>query len=357
MSSILYKNGIFNNFFNAFHLTIKEELSIIQNKMEKENPISQEIAQKVIRELNSLFAIEVPFRSLSESEKQLIVLNTLKKLFSALVPGQQMCEIKKFIERMIPVFESCSLENVLSHTDLLPEWIQEIVDSQKLFKKCLNAPSYENGNSKGVLYKIKKDGKTRGYLFGTMHQLISPELKKASKISSCVYQKLCKCAIIGTEIKISSCALGSVEENLINVAKTQGIVNFGIDAEERYELKNEIKSLEKLNKTEQNEEDMKQQLCEIAKAYELGNEERLKTLLVNIDSSSKIKEIEKTRNGLMAQNIHAFLKACESNGKKTILSKCFFAMGIIHLVEDNNVAEILSKRGWELTNFFEKPHL
>jgi hypothetical protein len=315
------------------------------------------------KEVASLPDSSLPFSSLSETKKQILLLKMIKSMFLTLFPGGQIKEVKEFIGQMIGIFEACSLEELMSSTEFLTEWMDEIVTCQNLFKKFLSMPTFDEGNSKGILYKIKKKGITCGYLFGTLHYLITPELLKASKCSSLIYKKLSNCSIIGTEAKVTSNenSLGSVEENFIEFAKTQGIVNFGIDSKERVKTLINLESDETSQKEKNTHEiqEMRQFLEESAKAYQSGDIQRLKFLGEKTFKKQDI-ELENIRNSCMAKNINAFLEACENAGKKhnEKCPKSFFAIGINHLIINNNIIESIPQKlanmSWEVELVIQK---
>ena len=157
-----------------------------------------------------------------------------------------------------------------------------------------------------------------------MHYLITEDMRRAAKLTPLVYKKLCKCAIIGTEIRVSSDkpSLGSVEENLLKVAAGQGIVNFGIDYLGRDKLA--PNSAEKKNEAKGTPEEIKLLLDAVAKlcnAYEGGNREEMVKSHAELSAllgKEAINPVNAIRDDAMAKNINALLlKPLAKNCRKT----------------------------------------
>lgn len=96
------------------------------------------------------------------------------------------------------------------------------------------------GNSKGFLYKIRRDGETRGYLFATLHNLTSKE-RSAIWIAKQILNKLGKCCGLGIETNdFEEDPSYSVEDRLIDFCKDHAIVHFGMDSPVRHSFGKDI---------------------------------------------------------------------------------------------------------------------
>lgn len=310
------------------------------------------IVPQLIQETSSLNSSHLPFQGLTGRERQPLVLKMLKVFIltftsTALLPGHQNDkELSGAMAHFARIISESPLEELITSPELLPDWIDEIFTCQKLVKPFLSSISFEQEGSKGVTYKIRKEGKTLGYLFGTFHYLVTPEMREAAQLSGIVFKRLLKCAVFGTEVALRTDGkhtLGSVDENLMNVAKQRGIANFGIDTPERELAINAIKKEETLTI-----EEIEHSLAQTLEAYRFGNVEQLKVVShCNLDS-----EIEKKRDACMAENIDIFLKVAQVVGQRRneALHKSFFAIGTAHLLREGpgSIVSILSEKGWTL---------
>lgn len=297
---------------------------------------------------------------ISLSKKQELFLKTMKSLF--LTFSTYSDEMKKrnnheLLESMISTFKQASLEDLVlkSQHDDLEIWLKEIIDCQNLFKQFLVSPEYTDGQSKGLLYKIKKDGKTCGYLYGTMHYLLDDKMQKAMDITKYVQKKLYKSSILGTEINLTKKTFGkSVEGRLRECAEKRGIVNFGIDTRERSKIFVN-------HETNLSDDEIEKKVYELVDAYCQGDENPI-IAYVEEQQRQKDIEIEEKRNQTMAENIDAFLKAFETVGNKTDSEpkRGFFGVGFAHLVSTKNVPQaipqLLTKMGYELSLASQKEH-
>jgi hypothetical protein len=264
-----------------------------------------------------------------------------------------------------------------SDAPFIKNWIRDIISTRKKYTKWLPLPVYRKGDAHGFTFVIKKEDLVRGYLFGTYHYLDKiVGGYEVAKISKAVQKRLDECAVLGTEVAATESDSegwgrlfldavisskydhpSSVEAALIHRAYYRGIVNFGIDAEDRdYGLNRRdsfgIEALPKGEKLEPND---------VVKArfslYRSGYFATTKSLLLEEETmhppSSKVKiEFSSLRNESMAENMDNMLKACDEVGQEVqeAPSKCFFAIGADHLVPTkalpNSVVELLAKKGW-----------
>lgn len=148
-------------------------------------------------------------------------------------------------------------------------------------------------------------------------------------------------------------SLGSVEENLLKVAASQGIVNFGIDYLGRDKLA--PNSAEKKNEAKGTPEETKLLLDAVAKlcnAYEAGNGEEMAKSQAELSALLGKEAINPNDNAIrddaMAKNINALLPASETVGNKLQEDppKQFFGLGTNHLLE--GVPAKLAAMGWDL---------
>lgn len=313
-------------------------------------------------ELSSLLDSRV---SLTISQKQIFVLKAAKSIFGFLntldSDTEHRVEIDQLRSNFVEMFAKSSQEKLVSTCEFFEPWIEEIISCRKLFELHLPPASFQPGHSKGILYKIKKETATVGYLFGTAHHLITPELQKTAHLSSHIYHKLCKCILMGTETKIG-CQRPegkSVEKKLFQVAIAQGIVNFGIDSPDR-DLIDDLNSISgDEDISEQEYLKVLSQVHSLVEAYQAGDTKRLETLL-NLMHAEQADEpdeerIEQVRNSTIANNIHAFLEASARAANKlgeTRIPRSFFAIGTFHLLFNTSTFESvpakLSKLGWDL---------
>jgi uncharacterized protein YbaP (TraB family) len=240
--------------------------------------------------------------------------------------------------------------------------IKDIVQTQKKFASALPPISYKEGDSQGFMYAIKKEGKIRGYLFGTMHYLDYMELEMLADISPEVQKRLYECSILGTEcvIKLKKeepSSKDSVDRVLAACASGRGIVNLGIDDEDRDYMfcdlmKRKFLEFQKCKPSGSSVSDITQAS---AKAYLSGNIELMKAASLMQEAlhpSSKIDdEVMQRRNARMADNIDQMLKASYAVGTdlQNAPPKIFFAVGCDHLLSSkDNMVQRLSQKGYTL---------
>lgn len=114
---------------------------------------------------------------------------------------------------MSPVLQDWDIED----SEQLTRWLSQL--AQK--KPAEMAFSPKSGSSKGYLFEIR-DGERnlRGHLFGTMHYLLTKEMKRCAEITPYVQQKLADSILFGSETtEIDEKDLESVEKALIHVAR------------------------------------------------------------------------------------------------------------------------------------------
>lgn len=322
---------------------------------ENEKILLKAIFPTLLAETYSSDAAKLAKSFLKKKDAQILALKAMKIFLNSLVQGFHISEdkeqMRKYILDMIETISDSSLETLLSSTELLPQWVDEIIECQKLFKPFVTFPILNEEGAKGVMYKIQTEGKTLGYLFGTFHYALSLELYKATKLSATVVKRLLKSTILGTEIKLNpnKGSLLSVEDRLLKIARKQGIVNFGIDTEERDGLMGQVLGLSETDNQMSCEEKevIMQSLDEFAKAYQIGDVEKL-SLIANKESDLDWKLAQK-RDVCMAQNMDAFLKVAKSKKEPY---RSFFAIGTNHLLHHRDGYEstriLLTKLGWQL---------
>lgn len=358
------KNHSFNEFLNELGHIVSENVNNNQKISTNGQELLQNIVPELIKQTSTLPPSQLSAPSLDAKDAQLLALKTIRVFLSTMISIATQPElandeeVRSFIEHMIKVISDSSLEELISSPELLPKWIEEIFVCQKLFKPFLPPLIFGDEGSRGITFKIRKDNKTHGYLFGTFHYLITKELHEAAKLSGRVFNRLLKCAIIGTEIKIpdTKSSFGSVEENLMLVARMQGIVNFGIDSPIRNLYATMKEEKEKNEKSTEEIEEIKRYLAQTAKAYHNGDIEQFKALdetkkaLVGDDKDDT--EIETARDACMALNIDTILNIVEVVGKEIFktLPKSFFAIGTEHLLREGpeSIRSILFEKRWTL---------
>ena len=320
-------------------------LKELSNVSEDQKSLTQSVCSRLLHEVSLLPAFRVPNEQFSVQEEQLLLFKTVKVFVETLVslarlPGEHNENIREGIAHFVEVISISPLEELVTSTELLPEWVDEILSCQKLVKPFLSPISFEQEGSRALTYKIKKEEKTRGYLFATMHHLITPELRECAKLSGGVFKRLVKCAVFCTEVSVRGNGCGhSVEDSLMQVAKKQGIANFGIDAPEREANAGE---------SEMTEKEAEQHLALCAESYRSGNIEQMKSLRL-----TPLKpEIGKKRDARMAQNIDTFLNIAVSVGQKRneVPHRSFFAIGADHLLHEGpeSILSLLAEKGWTL---------
>ena len=182
--------------------------------------------------------------------------------------------------------------------------ITELIKSQQVVDKLLSPPNIEPGTSKGMLLKVMKNNKTRGYLFGTMHHLITENLQQAMNISATVQKKLYECAVLATEVAVTekTLILDSVEKRLIKWAGGRGIMNVGIDAEnaEKLVLIDQDESPEN-NEEKDKFEKLIKRTDLFAEAYCTGNISAMQSLVEEGQIRDKDDKEQTMRNSAMAQ--------------------------------------------------------
>lgn len=261
----------------------------------------------------------------------------------------------------------------------LKEWVKDIVSTQKKYATAIPPVVYEEGDSQGLSFSIKKEGQIRGYLHGTMHSMDYMKLYELSRISKIVEQRLYECVILSTEIAVNeeddlftnaifSSEVGipsSVESALIARAYHRGIANLGIDAEERNELISSLPASLPKKFQEGIELLFLEQKLKILKdpnfqnlfsSYRRGDLEGYQAAMLKVEEthpeSEKAIENISARNLAMAENIDRLIKACEEVGTEIHEPhlKCFFAVGVSHLIhpkeESNTVVKLLVKKGY-----------
>ncbi len=176
-------------------------------------------------------------QSLKPDDKQLVSLRFMKALFKMGRSTPLLPNDLPAIQGIMAEFSKISIHLIYpdDHFSELDDWMKEIVECQRLFRHFLPAVELEEGDSKGFLWTIMKDNQPRGYLFGTMHALKTKEAIAATRLCHEIYMKLTRCAILCTELKLTGkTAMGeSVENKLLEFARSYGIVNFGLDDEGR----------------------------------------------------------------------------------------------------------------------------
>ena len=275
----------------------------------------------------------------------------LKTVVSA-IRGWLLNARVSFIHKRIPQ----NLVILKADRPYLNEWMREIVHLQRESSQILPPPLLEEGDSQGVTFAITRGRKIYGYLFGTLHQLDSmPDAENVIKISKEVQKRLSECAILGTEIL---CERGrtqySIEGTLYQSAEKRGIINLGIDDEDREYLSAvRDKIWAKLHKGP-----LKSPIIALTRIlmspYRSGDVEKMKNIFEGMASSfsKELIQIELIRNVTMAENIDHILRESHSLEKETgILLKCFFAIGTFHVISTSSiqsVAELISRKGWSV---------
>jgi len=277
-----------------------------------------------------------------------VYLSTAAHLHSGLSQATKKDQVATMLKAVSETFSTVVYEELISAPELLQEWVEEIVAIQKMVKPFIPPPTPEKGDSKGVLYAIKKQERTYGYLLGTFHYALTPEMQIAAKCSPLIHQKLSECTVIGTEIKLTSTDLPSVESNILTTAKSQAIPNFGIDAQER----NQVTPTTTTTDLAQHKlEDCLRSASELCQAYQAGDIERLKP---RDYETSPTFSIDPLRNAAMAQNIDVFLNIFERRAADhpEETPKGFFAVGLTHVVPNDAgvkvIPELLAERGWKV---------
>lgn len=315
-----------------------------------EKALIQGLVPQLEAETSSLPFFHLPAEQLSVQEKQLLGLKTLKVFLqgitsAAIFLGRDSSEMCSAIRHFLNVISISPVEDIVTSPQCLPYWMDEILSCQKIVKPFLAEASFNPEGSKGLTYKIKKEGKTCGYLFGTMHYLVTPEMRKAGNLSGIIFKRLVKCAVMGTEIAIRGETQGdSVEDKLMEVAKARGIANFGIDAEERKEVGNA-----KIDDSNVSDAEIEGHITQLVQSYIAGNVEQLKQLSHNPRLDPVI---EKQRDAQMANNIDLFLKTAFVLGgtRGEAPFRSFFPLGVAHLLREGpgSISSILAERGWTL---------
>jgi len=290
----------------------------------------------------------LPEEQLSIHEKQLLALKCVKVFLQAFAlttgfPGCHHQEEQSGISHFLNIISISPLENILTSSDLLPPWMDEILSCQKIVKPFLTEISFNPQGSKGLTYKIKKEGKTRGYLFGTMHYLVTPEMRKAGDLAGIIFKRLTKCAVIGTEVVVRrKTRHDSVESRLMEVANLRGIANFGIDTAERKELENK-----KIEDSKFSDSEIIEYVARLVQSYIGGDVTQLKQLICN---TPRDLSIEQKRDAQMANNIDLFLKTADVLGetRKETPFRSFFAIGAAHLLREESIPSLLAEKGWTL---------
>lgn len=317
-----------------------------------EKALLENIVPQLMKETSSLDCAHLPNQELSEKTKQLLVLKMLKVFIQTVVsaanlPGHQNdAQISSAVTHFANVISISPLEALMTSPELLPEWVDEILSCQKIIKPFLPPILFQQEGSKGLTYKIKKEGKTCGYLFGTMHYLVIPELQKAAELSQATCKRLLKCAVLGTEIAIrNDDGTDSVERKLMEVAKKYAIANFGIDTPEREAI---IDTMGKTDEPEISDVETRQCLVQMAESYRYGNIEQMKMLAPKLLNP----EIELKRDTRMTENVDTFLKVAAILGKKRgeAPNRPFFGVGLDHLLREGpgSMLSMLSEKGWTL---------
>jgi hypothetical protein len=332
------------------------------------------------------FLADPKVTSLDDNQQQLVNVKFLKTIFSVASESADLLSKKEneSVKEFIPIFSNSSICDTLdeSNRDNLDVLFHEIITAQHAFSKILTPPVYEKGDSIGILYRIQKAGTIRGYLFGTMHDLKTPEMLKTANLSEEIYKRLFQCAILGTELKFTQGTEGeSVENSLIAFARQRGIFNLGLDSKERDvgtdliqrantrlgeilidenmtipenmdpDKKAELKKLIELKKKG------KEALNQIARAYCEGNSSEIYRLFENERKENPVDEprhIEQKRQAAMIQNIDACLHALErvKRDSSEEIPKGFFGVGLAHVICDQEysptIVEGLAQLDWNL---------
>lgn len=340
---------------------IKGEIQENSKLNENDKALILNTLPDLFKELSNLPISNLPISKNTRKYEQLIELKSYKIFLSKMISESHIQNDKKkihtAIEQLISVISQSSREEQLSSKELLSEWMEEILACQKLIKPFLNSQTPLNDEGfRGVTYKIKKDNKTCGYLFGTrtMHYTITPELKEAAKLSNATVKRLLKCSVIGTKSKLphdlKKCP-SSVEAHLIGIARKQGIVNFGLDTTDNDLLLEELghKFSTILDTYKRRDVELKLKLSTIDDTYfdtyRPGDVE-----LIKADSPKCDKEITIKRDACMAKNMDTFLKVAllieEKTGEEAY--KSFFAFPTDHVFnyDPESIRSILSKKGW-----------
>ncbi len=333
---------------------------------------------------NEVFSL--PFISeshLEDHQQQLFLLKFFKALFLTAANTENWLNEKdlKPIQSFISEFSKCSIKRIINDSDFdhLDLWIQEAVECQQLFRTYL--PSFEPkvGTSKGFLFKILKRGEIRGWLFATMHNIHSPEMLEATKLCGSIYKKLFQCALIATEIKLSGSSLGgdSIENHLLQFARSHGILNLGMDYEDRdcdfepeqFEKQNLLTNisideslLEKtvgneilhnqLKETIENKKKLTGIMDQLAFAYMQGNADRFIEIDKEVYTDSSPSDLDEKRQMALIKNTHNCLLAMEKVKFENTVPKGFFPYGTSHLLEhklhSKTIVQGLTELGWDV---------
>ena len=284
------------------------------------------------------------------------VQNTYFKAFTQSVELPMTTKSQEIFLQFISFFQKVPFEPTLSSSTKknLYKWLKEFVICSQLFKKFLPSLEPKYGRSKGLLYRITKEDKDdiRGFLFATFHSI---ELKESYTIT-----ESCKCSwyvqkcllysdILVTEVKVEKTTakyICSVQENLANLAWDKGIINLGIDREEK-PIKQEMET----------EVDHRRRILDHIEANEYCHG-KIDALRQEIDNQpSEISTYNLERKSVMVRNIDTLLRTMEEVAREistTITPKIFIALDVRRFISTkqqevpNTVKAMLSQRGWTI---------
>jgi len=359
-------------------------------KQLKDSRLALDLVCNLVSELTLPFISDVTVASLDDIQQQLVQFRFFKSIFltasQASLRGELDQKDQITIRCFIGSFSNCSLKEMISESDHphLSALFTEIVECQRLIHTMQEQIGEDRDASKGALLRITKDGKIRGWLLGTMHDLERPSMVKAAKLSGTIYRKLQQCAILGTEIKLREGALGdSVEDRLIDFARRNGVFNLGLDTPDRDEAldrsqyekgrilycglnENTVipedadeKEAAQLKELIDIKKQNNAQLDQFAKGYHEGNLGTMRAAcesIVNKNPTSNTVELK--RQACLIHNIDACLRSLENVKREPgeELPKGFFGVGTAHVLcgvvgEKSTVPDLiegLRQRGWEL---------
>lgn len=279
-------------------------------------------------------------------------------LIQALYQSPDLTEklINEPLQALHEPFSDCVLEKCVTESSKrnLEDILKHALKCRNAMRQSLPSLVFERGSSKGFLFKIQKKGTTRGYLYGTMHYLVTEKLKKAADCTLLVQKKLSHCVIIGTEIKVKDDKTESVEGRLLDFAKKNGIVSFGIDTPLRDEWEKELEvEPKKEGVSVQESIDFAHAVLE---TYCAGNFDAFTALLEKTvhHESPKFITVHEQRNSAIADNIDLFLKSFESIAHKENgeIHRAFFGVGSSHLaatkLTPGSIPKLLREKGWDV---------
>ena len=309
-------------------------------------------------------------QSLTPDENQLLFLRFFKVFFNSARSQAFLLGEHKRVQQIMAEFSKISIHLIFpdDHFALLDDWMKEIVECQRLFRPFLPAVELEEGDSKGFFWTILKDNQLRGFLFCTMHGVNAKGAVAATRLCPDIYTRLTRCSVICTEIKLSEkSAMGeSVENQLLEFARSYGIVNFGLDDEGREDNTNmellmqwsivrqsnitdeDVRRNPQLKFVKEAIENEREFQNRVGRAYREGN---LEALIASLPPTQR-NDVDKRRQDALIRKTHACLQSLEKaavNGDQIPLG--FFAYGAAHMLDKSyhkTVVQGLKELGYDI---------